>query len=182
MTVSYKNNLDEYKKFLYYTALFEERKIRSILVYAILTVGLLIASIVMICCRIFNAGALFLYLVIGLSALTLWQIGKIIVVVKRSIKRMPTVAPDFLHIVNSYEFKEDGLTVSSKNNVRKKTQVTELEYSAILKGRERKDIVYLYLYPNVAFMFKKSEFDGDVNELIALLKNKLGDKFLCRSK
>ena len=69
---------------------------------------------------------------------------------------MPTVAPDFLHIVNSYEFKEDGITVSSKNNVRKKTQVTELEYSAILKGRERKDIVYLYLYPNVAFMFKKS--------------------------
>ena len=182
MTVSYKNDIQEYKKFLYYTALFEEKRIRTILVYSILSIALLIASIVMICCRIFNAGALFLYLVIGLSALTLWQIGKIIVVVKRSIKRMPTVAPDFLNITNSYEFNEDSLTVSSKNNVRKKTQVNELEYSAILKGRERKDIVYLYLYPNVAFMFKKSELDGDVSELLALLKNKLGDKFLCRNK
>lgn len=182
MTVSYKNNIDEYKKFLYYTALFEEKRIRSILVYSILSVALLIASIVMICCRIVGAGMLFLYLFVGLSALALWQIGKIIVVVKRSVKRMPTVAPDFLHITNSYEFKEESIIVSSKNNVRKKTQVNELDYSAILKGRERKDIVYLYLYPNVAFMFKKSEIDGDVNELLTLLKNKLGDKFLCRNK
>ena len=182
MTVSYKNNLSEYKKFLYYTALYEEKRIRNILVYSILSVALLIASIVMICCQIIGAGVLFLYLFVGLSALSLWQIGKIAIIIKRTIKRMPAVAPDFLHITNSYEFKEDGLVVSSKNNVRKKTQVNELEYSAILKGRERKDIVYLYLYPNVAFMFKKSDFDGDVNELITLLKNKLGDKFLCRNK
>lgn len=182
MTLSYKNNLQEYKKFLYYTALFEEKRLRNIIVYGALSVALLIASIVLICCKIYNAGTLFLYLFVGLSAISLWQLGKVVLVIRRSIKNMPIVAPDFLNISNTYEFTEDGFTVSSKNNVRKKTQVTELEYSAILKGRERKDIVYLYLYPNVALMFKKSDYDGDVNQLISLLKNKIGDKFLCRNK
>ena len=179
MTITYKNDIADYKSFLYYTAFIEERKIRNIIIFGAISVALFIAGFVFAMVRMSKAGSLFVYISVGMLALTLFLLYKVIAAVKRSIKKMPKVAPDFLSITNTYEFNENTFTVTSKNANRKKKQTTELEYSAILKGVERKDIVYLYLYPNVALMYKKSNYDGD-GDLTEFLKNKLGEKFKCK--
>ena len=181
MKVTYKNDIADYKSFLYYTALIQERKFRNILIYSIMAVALFIAGFISILCKISGFGSLAIYLSAGLTALDLFMIYKVVAPVKRSLKKMPTVAADFLYITNEYEFLDDRFIVTSKNARTKKKKVTELEYSTILKGVERKDIVYLYLYPNVALMYKKSQYAGE-EDLIAFLKNKLGDKFKCNKK
>lgn len=179
MTITYKNDIADYKSFLYYTALFEERKIRNIIIFGAMSVMLFISGFVLALFRLNNASSLFVYLSVGLLAITLYLVYKVISAVRRSVKKMPKVAPDFLSITNTYEFNEESFSVTSKNANRKKKQTTELEYSKILKGVERKDIVYLYLYPNVALMYKKADYDGE-EDLTAFIKNKLGDKFKCK--
>ncbi len=85
------------------------------------------------------------------------------------------------HLFNSktrYEFREEIIPVTSVSP--DATGHSEVHYSAFDKVYETKDAFYLYFSLTQAYLIPKEQVGQAVEQLSALLRDKLGDKFAKR--
>lgn len=180
MTATLKNDVSDYKKFMWHLALVEKKKMANLVFYGIMTGLCVLASIVFAIIG-YAAAGLFLLVAAFFAVLIGVSLGSLAFSVNKNVKLLEKNAPDYSFITNKYDFSDDALTVTSVNAKKENPTVTSLSYDKILKGVEKKDRIYIFLYPTVAATVKKEGCD-DYDGILELLKNKLGDKMICRKK
>ncbi|MBO5285435.1 MAG: hypothetical protein J6B16_00905 [Clostridia bacterium] len=182
MQITYKNDKKDYRDLYIYNALFgKKKKFINIAVYIGICVFSFIAMVVFLILSMPKPATLLLYLGILFVVVSILSICGVVVAVKKAMTNLDKTAVDFYFITTTYDFREDGYTVTSKNSKKRKPTITNLDYSTIIKGVERKSVIYLYVHPTVAFILKKTDIDN-LDDFLTLLKKQLGDKLKCLQK
>ena len=168
---TYKNDLNEYKKFMFYTVFVVNNKKIIVITFEILAI---ISFILSLC--LFNA----LWLIIGgLFAVfggLLFLMNYVIVNTKT--EKMVKGFKDFYKIKNEYTFYKDRVDLITF--VGKNQKPGSIKYDDFYMVAETKDFFYLYASKTVGIIVKKSSVE-DVNSLKEIFK-KVFDKKHCKLK
>lgn len=169
----YKNDIDEYKKFTFYTVFVLNKKIVTFLTFEVLAVIGLLLSVCFLNALWFVTGLIF-----GVVGGLYYLITRLTVSAKTesAVKQ----SKEFYKLSNEYLFYEDNAEVITTVGGKKRQSV--LKYKDMYKVVERKDFYYFYANANIGIIIKKSGIEnGDVDGLREIFKNSF-DKKHCKCK